>query len=122
MTARSRLSRRRFLAQGTAFALPLLLPSEVLAKPSRNNTVRLGFVGTERRGQQLLETLPEVGRASSCRQSDLSGSSSGSNVSNDTYLRAPPSFHDWLGSFQYASQADRLAFLIAQAGAARRIP
>ena len=60
------LSRRRFLAQGAALTLPLLVPSHVLAKPPRrkgaSETVRLGFIGVGRRGQQLLEAMPEGGK------------------------------------------------------------
>ena len=121
MTKQTALCRHHFLIQGTAFSLPLLVPSAVLAKPPRRkgagDTVRLGFVGTERRGQQLLETLPEVGRASNCRRSDLGGSRPGSSVRNRTYLM--PSFQGWLDRrFQDTPEADRLATVIAQSGAA----
>ncbi len=56
-------TRRQFLVQGSAISLPLLLPSHVLAKPPRRkgagDQVCLGFIGVGRRGQQLLEAMPE---------------------------------------------------------------
>jgi predicted dehydrogenase len=68
MMARSRDIRRRdFIGRGvaiaaTAFVAPWLAPAEVLAKPRHrgaNDKIHLGFVGVGRRGQQLLEALPE---------------------------------------------------------------
>jgi len=57
------VSRRRFLIQVAAAPLPLFVPSHVLAKPPRRkgagDVVRLGFIGVGRRGQQLLESMPE---------------------------------------------------------------
>ena len=60
----SSLSRRRFLTTATALALPCLIPSQAISKPSRpgaNDRIRLGFIGVGRRGQQLLEAMPEGG-------------------------------------------------------------
>ena len=52
------ISRRRFLVEGAAaFAVPLLVPSQVLGKPRRqgaNDRIRLSFIGVGRRGQQVL--------------------------------------------------------------------
>jgi predicted dehydrogenase len=63
MTKPIHLSRRQLLVEGVAaFALPLLVPSQVLGKPRRpgaNDRIRLGFIGVGRRGQQLLEAMPE---------------------------------------------------------------
>ena len=41
-----------------------------------------------------------------------------SSAAHHTYLMPLPSFHDWLKSDQEPPQADRLATIIAQAGAA----
>lgn len=59
------VSRRHFLVQGAALAVPLVIPSQVLAKPRRpgaNDGIRLGFIGVGRRGQQLLEAMPPSGQ------------------------------------------------------------
>ena len=59
------ISRRRFLTTATALAIPSVVPSQVLGKPRRlgaNDRIRLGFIGVGRRGQQLLEAMPEGGK------------------------------------------------------------
>jgi len=53
------ISRRRFLTTATALALPALVPSDALAKPRRPDRIHLGIAGVGRRGQQLLEAMPE---------------------------------------------------------------
>jgi predicted dehydrogenase len=53
------ITRRHFLTTATALSLPFLIPSQVLAKPRRPDRIHLGIVGVGRRGQQLLEAMPE---------------------------------------------------------------
>lgn len=50
-------TRRQFMTQAAAFALPLVVPASAFAKPTQK--VRLGFIGVGRRGKQLLEAMPD---------------------------------------------------------------
>ena len=63
MISPTAISRRQLLVEGVAaFAVPFLIPSHVLAKPRRpgaNDNIHLGFIGAGRRGQQLLEAMPD---------------------------------------------------------------
>jgi hypothetical protein len=68
MNERQYISRRMFLQQGGAAAgcaaVPLLIPSGVLAAPGRpgpNDRIGVAYVGVGRRGQQLMG-LPKEGR------------------------------------------------------------
>ena len=70
MTLDRSLSRRGFLKQSaaaatTGVAAPLFIPRSALAaagRPGANDRVKLGLIGTQRRGGQLLDCIPGEGQ------------------------------------------------------------